>query len=193
MVSVGDRAVAWSLTERERWPLGVPPASRIAEYFAPAVRDVDGRRVKLGLTAGNYCAAGACFAIAQVVGTTDLEAAGVPHAYRVSGLELEQDAKRRGAWADAPRPGDLAIFDRGKVGDWTRHVGRVVSVGATSYRSIEANGTGGGWVLTERPLGQAALRGFVRYPAAVAAATDPAELLVGVGLGWLAGKGFGLW
>lgn len=166
----GEAALAWSLRERDALPGGRPSAARIAEYFAPAER---GGKL-LHMTAGNWCAAGACFALAQVLGSTDFTR--MPHGYRVSGLELEQDAQQRGAWLDAtsaragrrPAPGDLAIFNRGQPGDWTRHVGRVVTVAEHDFRTLDANGPGGAWGLVRRGWDSAPLRGFVVYGASPA-------------------------
>ncbi|MBX3128398.1 MAG: hypothetical protein KF718_16870 [Polyangiaceae bacterium] len=165
----GGRVVEWSLAERARWPGGKPSAARIAEYFAPCVRN--GK--PLGLTAGNWCAAGACFAAASMVGTTKLESAGVPHAYRGAGLELQTDAQKLGAWDAAPKPivslgdtvgpGDLAIFERGAE-DWMRHVGRVIRTTPTGFESIDANGSGAAWAVTTYPWNHPRLLGFIRWP-----------------------------
>lgn len=164
----GEAALAWSLRERDALPGGRPSAARIAEYFAPAER---GGKL-LHMTAGNWCAAGACFALAQVLGSTDFTR--MPHGYRVSGLELEQDAQQRGTWLDAasaragrrPAPGDLAIFNRGQAGDWTRHVGRVVTADEQGFQTLDANGPGAAWALVRRGWDTAPLRGFVVYAGA---------------------------
>lgn len=165
----GPAAVSWSLGERARFPNGKPDAKRIAEYFAPAVRS--GK--KLNMMEGNWCAAGACFAAMQVVGSEDLEKAGLPHAYRVSGKEMEEDSIKHDAWLSRtdvlkgvrPNAGDVAIYNRGDPQDWTRHVARVVSVNATTYECLDANGPGSSWWLTEKSFSADSLRGFIRYPA----------------------------
>jgi len=185
---LGLDAVEWSLAERAQLPAGKPPAARIAEYFVPAVRDGPKGRFKLNMMEGNWCAAGASFAAMQAAGTEDLESAGIPHAYRVSGQELEDDAVKAGAWlpvaavleGSRPNVGDLAIYNRGSAQDWTRHVGRVVEVREDGYTSIDANGAGAAWALSEKLWTQASLRGFIRYPVSA-----------GVGLGKLVVYGAG--
>lgn len=183
----GPAAVGWSLAERSRFPNGKPTAARIAEYFTPAVRDDAKGRHKLNMMEGNWCAAGTCFAAMQVVGSEDLEKAGLPHAYRVSGKEMEEDAIKNKAWlpvADVlkgarPNAGDVAIYNRGDPQDWTRHVARVVDVGATSYKCLDANGPGSSWWLTDKLWTAENLRGFIRYP----------ESLGGVSRMWGLGAG----
>lgn len=168
----GPAAATWSLAEKAKYPpKGQPTAARIAEYFEPAVRDGAKGRFKLNMMEGNWCAAGACFAASRVVGTDDLEKAGLPHAYRVSGKELEEDAIKHNAWLPAaevlkgvrPSVGDLAVYNRGDPNDWTRHVARVVELGEKGYASIDANGPGG-WALIDKQWDAPNLRGFIRYP-----------------------------
>jgi hypothetical protein len=195
----GLDAVEWSLEERGQLPAGKPPAARIAEYFVPAVRDGPKGRFKLNMMEGNWCAAGASFAAMQAVGTEDLESAGIPHAYRVSGQELEDDAVKHGAWLPVaavlegarPNVGDLAIYNRGSAQDWTRHVGRVAEVRADGYTSIDANGVGAAWSVTEKLWTQASLRGFIRYP--VSAGMGVGKLAVLATLAGLAVYGFWVW
>lgn len=181
-MQLGARLVAASLAELEATG-GRPSAARIADYFAPAERG--GR--PLGLTAGNWCAAGACFVAAQVAGGVDLEARGLPHRYRASGLELSQDAERHhGAWAPiaavrsgqaALEPGDLLIMKRGGE-SWQRHVARLERREGSQLLCIDANGPGGGWARTTRDLSGASLLGAVVMPRAPAGATgDGAELV----------------
>lgn len=184
-MTLGSAIVDWSLAERERWPGGKPNAARIAEYFAPALRN--GK--PLGLTAGNWCAAGACFAAAQVLGRSDLDTV-LGHGYRVSGLELEQDATKAGVWLPVaqaragarPARGDLVILNRGAPEEWTKHVGRVIGVDSEGFDCIDANGTGAAWALTRRPWTHAALRGFVRYPSTASSSSSASG---GGGLGLL--------
>lgn len=178
----GAVAASWSLTERTKYlPSGKPTAGRIAEYFEPAVRD--GK--KLNMMEGNWCAAGACYAASQVVGTDDLEKAGLPHAYRVSGKELEEDAQKHNAWLSAadvlkgarPNIGDLAIYNRGDPQDWTRHVGRIIEIRPGDYTTIDANGPGAAWAVVDKVWNATNLRGFIRYPASSPGVSK------GVGLG----------
>lgn len=170
MKTLGSAILAASLAELAELAQsgGRPSAERIAAYFAPCERN--GK--PLGLRAGNWCAAGACFAAARVVGSADLEAAGLPHRYRASGLELEQDAKRLGAWRPIddvragrylPAPGDLLILSRGAE-SWQRHVARVESFDGVTLRTLDANGPGAAWARVARPAAAAGLLGVIAYP-----------------------------
>ncbi len=168
MTSLGSAILAASLAELAATG-GRPSAERIAAYFAPCERG--GR--PLGLTAGNWCAAGACFVAAQVVGSSDLEARGLPHRYRAAGLELQQDAQRHhGAWRPIATvraggyqlaPGDLLILSRGSE-SWQRHVARVESSDGQTVKTIDANGPGGGWARVSRALSLPSLLGAVECP-----------------------------
>ncbi len=186
----GPAAATWSLSERAKFTGGKPTAARIAEYFEPAVRDGAQGRYKLNMMEGNWCAAGACFAAMQVVGTADLEKAGLPHAYRVSGKELEEDAIKHKAWlskADVlqgarPNVGDLAIYNRGDPQDWTRHVARVVELKGNGYASIDANGVGAAWSVGDKLWTADNLRGFVRYPAGVSGVSSTGGILAGLAI-----------
>jgi hypothetical protein len=168
VTTLGSAILAATLAEMAA-NAGHPSAERIAAYFAPCERN--GK--PLGLKAGNWCAAGACFVALQAVKTDQLEAAGIPHRYRGSGLELEQDAKRLGAWepiADvragraAPAPGDLLILARGSE-SWQRHVARVESFDGSRIVTLDANGPGGGWARVTRELSGPTLLGLIAYPA----------------------------
>lgn len=195
----GPAAVSWSLSEKAKFPGGKPTAARIAEYFEPAVRDGAKGRFKLNMMEGNWCAAGACFAASKVVGSVDLEKAGLPHAYRVSGKELEDDAIKHKAWLSAaevgtgarPAVGDVAIYNRGDPNDWTRHVSRVVDVRANGYTSVDANGPGAAWALVEKQWQAPNLRGFIRYPASSLGVTSKQGL--GAGLLMVGAAGALLW
>ncbi|MBK8997427.1 MAG: CHAP domain-containing protein [Myxococcales bacterium] len=167
MKTLGSAILAATLAELDATG-GKPSAERIAAYFAPCERN--GR--PLGLRAGNWCAAGACFVAMQVVKTDQLEAAGLPHRYRAAGQELEQDAKRLGAWCpiadvragrSVPAPGDLLILSRGTE-SWQRHVARVESFDGKVFRTIDANGTGAAWARVVRPAETASLLGVIRLP-----------------------------
>lgn len=164
MTPLGPAAVSVSQAERQAWPAGRPSAARIAAYFAPAVRA--GR--PLGLTGGNWCAVGACWALAQVLPPERWAAAGVPHAYRAAGIELEQDARAAGRWRPPGRacPGDLVILPRGSE-SWQRHVSRVIRADATGWWGIDANGSGAAWTQSDmagppRPWSRAL--GVIAYP-----------------------------
>lgn len=167
MKTLGSAILAATLAELDATG-GKPSAERIAAYFAPCERN--GK--PLGLKAGNWCAAAACFVAMQAVRTDQLEAAGLPHRYRAAGLELEQDARRLGAWSPiadvragryAPAPGDLLILTRGTE-SWQRHVARVESCDGKALRTIDANGPGAAWARVSRALDTPSLLGVIRLP-----------------------------
>lgn len=168
MTTLGSAILAATLAEMAGTG-GKPSAARIAAYFAPCERG--GK--PLGLSSGNWCAAGACFVAMQAVKTDQLEKAGLPHRYRAAGLELAEDAKRLGAWrpiADvragraALAPGDLLILSRGTE-SWQRHVARVESFDGSRVVTLDANGPGGGWARVTRELALPSLLGAIAYPA----------------------------
>ncbi len=168
MTSLGSAILAATIAELGQTG-GHPGPERIAAYFAPCERGGQ----PLGLKAGNWCAAGACFVAMQVVKTDNLEAAGLPHRYRAAGLELQQDAERHhGAWRPIalvrsggyqPAPGDLLILSRGSE-SWQRHVARVESCDGQAVKTIDANGPGGGWARVTRALSLPSLLGVIECP-----------------------------
>lgn len=172
--TLGERAVEWCLREASQYPC--PSAARKALYLAGCERG--GKR--LGLKAGNHCAAAqsaAAFMVARAGEET------VPHAWRAGAKELMADARTQGAWlpvaavksgAERPSPGDLAIYDRSDPKRpetaWWGHVDRVVAVEADRYRAIGANeGPKGEWRDEWTAFAHPRILGFVRYPAAEAA------------------------
>jgi len=184
---LGERALLLSIHEMESGVREEPPGSntgvRIREYLAPAHRD--GKF--LGLEAAEWCAAAACWTAYTCLGPyTDRGTADrhddevMPHAYRVSGIEIEEDAKRNGTWWPAksgyrPRRGDLALYKRGSQA-WQRHVVRVEVEPdeAGRFRSVGGNEKGNAWQRTPRRMDDADLLGFVEYPTAYTAAALPA-------------------
>lgn len=167
MRSLGSAILAATIAELAATG-GRPRPERIAAYFAPAER----AGKPLGLTAGNWCAAGACFVAMQAVKTDQLEAAGLPHRYRAAGLELEQDAVRLRAWRPIAlvraggyqlAPGDLLILSRGSE-SWQRHVARVETCDGAAVKTIDANGPGGGWARVTRALSLPSLLGAIECP-----------------------------
>lgn len=168
-ISLGMRCVLVARREMERGvqeePLGSKTSARIREYFANCERN--GK--PLGLTKGDWCAAGACFAATRAL----LPGETLPHRYRASGIELQQDLTAAGGWRPlssvangefAPEPGDLVILKRGTEA-WMRHVCRVVEVDLAggTVTTIGAN-ENDRWSITKRPLA-APLLGFGEYPA----------------------------
>lgn len=167
MTSLGSAILAATVAELGQTG-GRPGPDRVAAYFAPCERG--GK--PLGLKAGNWCAAGACFVAMQAVRTDQLEAAGLPHRYRAAGLELEQDAVRLRAWRPIALvrsggyqlcPGDLLILSRGSE-SWQRHVARVESCDGGTVKTIDANGPGGGWARVTRALSLPSLLGAIECP-----------------------------
>jgi len=172
--TIGDRAVAFSLRELEQGvqevPLGSNAGPRIAQYMAGGMRTMKGKEMKLGLRSGNWCAAACCFAERQVL--KDDEKPVLP--WRVSGIEMQNDAKARDLWRPVqlartmqwiPRRGDVVVLHRGRRGSWTRHIARVLDGpgGGGRFRTIGAN-EGTSWRITERSLHDDRLLGFIEYP-----------------------------
>lgn len=171
-VSLGARAVAWSRgylgrTDLERQ--GSNKSPEIAAWLAPCVRRATG--APLHLVSGEWCAAFACAAAEAVRRPGEA----LPHGYRASGIELEQDANEGGAYRSValardgwlPAEGDLVILSRGggRAG-WERHVCRFVrwiDESAWIFETIGGNESNA-VRLTRRTLGDADLRGFIEYP-----------------------------
>jgi hypothetical protein len=115
----GLRCLAWSHHELAQGvkELTDNDSPRIREYFSLAFMR-KGKAIKV--RGAPWCAAAACFAHH----TCALPGDTIP-THRVSGLELENDAKEKGTWVDRGEPGDLAIFKR-KGAAWFRHVTRIM-------------------------------------------------------------------
>jgi lysozyme family protein len=129
-------------------PMGSNTGPRIRAYFADCVRDFplpDGtiEQRRLGLTAGNWCAAFASYCGARMA----LPGEELPHHYRASVAELWKDAVVSGAARPPsyrPERGDLAIYARnGSNPTWggLGHVGRVSAEPDVQgvYETIEGN------------------------------------------------------
>jgi len=167
-LSYGQRCVLLSIAEMAEGVKEEPPGSntgkRIKEYLAGCMRN--GK--PLGLTAGAWCAAAACWVADRCRQRGELP----PHHWRAGGIEMEQDAMTKHAWVDADvvrnggaevAVGDIAMFSRGAI-SWQRHVTRVYSVpGADGkFRTIGGN-ENDRWQITDRNLNSAELLGFIRY------------------------------
>ncbi len=175
-LSLGERAVMWSLGEMTRGKLetaGVNSGPRIADYFAPAMRIVNGQERSLGISSGNWCAVGAC--AAERAALMADEKATFP--YRASGIELQRDAAGLGLWRPvellrggkwSPAVGDLVILKRGT--GWERHVCRVKRPvdGYGAYQTVDAN-HGDRWALVDRNIHATELLGFCEMPRETAA------------------------
>lgn len=135
----GRRAALWTLIETSHnvheVPDGSNDGSRIKYYF-----DLDYRRrgpapeKPIGLDHGEWCAALVCRANAD----TALPGEAYP-APRVSGIELEEDAKETGSTTDKPMQGDLAIFNRPNGTGWAKHVTRVLHIRGNDLLTIGGN------------------------------------------------------
>lgn len=169
-LSLGERAVQFSLEELELGNLetqGTNAGPRIREYFRLASREARNGRKPFGpggLTQGNWCVVGACYAAQMSL----LEGEKLPHEYPVSVIELKESAQLLGTFRDAegytPKPGDLCL--RKRSGQWagTGHVERVMKVEGDSYWTIGAN-EGTGWRVEKERLDERAdIIGWIAYP-----------------------------
>lgn len=181
---LGERAADVCLAELRAGVAETPPGSgtspRIREYFAPGRRR-DTNQL-LHLTAGDWCAAAQCWAATAAAQPGEA----IPHGYRVSVLELTQDAQAGGAWRPAEdlragryqlRRGDLVCFKRPSAQAWTGHVVRVDAPPDASgtFWGLSAN-NGNAWGRVSYSLNDANLTGAIAYPggpAAAAAAQAP--------------------
>ena len=172
--TIGERAVAYSLRELEAGvqevPLGSNSGPRIAEYMEGGMRRIKGKETRRGIRSGNWWAAASCFVERQIL--IGDEKPVTP--WRVSGIELQTDAKALGLWRPVhiarsrqwmPKRGDVVILQRGKRNSWTRHVCRILDEpgGGGIYRTIGAN-EGTSWHITERAIDDDRLLGFIEYP-----------------------------
>ncbi len=153
-----ERIIEISLAEVELGNLETTAQNagpRIAEYFKRATRN--GR--PLGISRGNWCAVGACWATAQALQPGE----SMPHGFYASGIELEREAKKAGTWvgAEDAQRGDVCILPRGQPGSWTRHVCRVLSIDGDQLITVGAN-EGNRWRVTQRRSSDAL--GYVALP-----------------------------
>lgn len=123
--SFRHRCLMWCENELASNVQEIPPGSndgpRIREYFSVPSFRRNGN--PLHISKSPWCASAQCCAHVECF----LEGDNPPPEARVSGIELENDAKRLGKlYTGEPQPGDLAIFKRGT--GWERHVTRVKSV-----------------------------------------------------------------
>jgi hypothetical protein len=180
-LTLGERAAILAIREMHAGVKEEPPGSntspRIREYLAPAHRN--GKL--LNLEAAEWCAAFACWCIFTALGPysdrgTDnrRDDEVMPFPYSVSGVEIEEAAKRNGAFWPArsgyiPRRGDLAIYRRGSgrpEDEWKRHVTMVLDAPTddgpdfTAIAGNESNTV----AITKRKLTDTTLVGFVEMP-----------------------------
>jgi len=175
--SLGVRALAFSLAEKANGVKEEPPrsntSSRIIEYFSCATRIMDGEETKFRLKSGNWCAVAACFATKQSL----MHSEKMPHGYRVSGVELVEDAIKKGNWHPAEliknkkykiRIGDLAVFDRSDSRSytaWWRHVARVkTNVDDKGYFITLGGNERDNYRLTRQHINDPKFLGCIAYP-----------------------------
>jgi hypothetical protein len=173
-MSHGERIAAWVLAHvgiAEK-PLGSNRGPEVSAWLKPCQRDGYGPEFGAYLAAAgaNWCAALAC---AAEVATRLPDDPPAVHAYRCSGIELENDAKACGAWRDialllsgdwVPQPGDFAIYKSGAKA-WRRHV--VVAIkrtGAMQYRGGAGNEGNKVTDADGRRFDHPKLLGFVEQP-----------------------------
>lgn len=163
---LGERALAFAAAEERAGVREVPgPGNnpRVSGYHACTVRN--GKPTGLRDDSLAWCASAASWCLLQALQPGEPR----PHEPRCSVREIVEDAKERGHWRERdwrPFPGDLAIFARAG-GDPTKgglgHVARVVSVHDEAFVTLGANEQDG-WRYSDHQMGEASLRGFVRYP-----------------------------
>lgn len=176
LLSPPERAVLWSLAQQSLGGIetdGRNAGPIIASYFRWAKRrDSAGTDRPIGIRRGEWCAVGLNYAERQCL--LDGEVPLLP--YRVSGIEMQQDAQRAKRWrpVDLMRPdgpwqptvGDVAVFVRpahqSPKQTWKRHVSRVsVAPGPDGYYStIDAN-QGDRWKEVGRSVRDPDLLGFI--------------------------------
>lgn len=179
--TLGERCLAWCLEEANSHER--PSESRVAWYHEVAVRN--GR--PLGITHGNHCASAQSRALVECLLPGDVK----PHEPRAAAIELQADAARLGRWHPVaevlagkwlPRAGDLAVYDRSKLGEpstnWQRHVDRVIRTmpESGSYENLGANEVQGAWRREWSSFSNPRLLGFIDYPGVPVAATDTSVL-----------------
>ncbi len=186
-LTLGARVVLWSQSELVRGRLettGRNAGPRIAKYFRGARRrDQFGNEKILGLTSGDWCVAARCYGERQCLLPGEFPI--MP--WRVSGIELERDARRLKLWRPVelvrsgewfPEVGDAAIFVRppnaSPKTEWRRHGATVLAAPDSdgAYRTIDGN-QGDRWAERDRHIKSDALLGFIEYPRAVPVQLDP--------------------
>lgn len=177
-LSLGARCVAFAENEMKNGVKEDKPnsftSSRIREYLAICKRR--GTEKLLGLTFGNWCAAGVSFCLKNSL-LADEQA---PHGYRAGAIEIEDDMKAANTWRPAaqarnktflPERGDVVIFDRSNPKDpntfWYRHIGFYYDGDDKgNFRLISGN-NGGCWRIDNHKFTDAKLLGFGEYPSLV--------------------------
>ena len=183
--TLGERCVEWCLQyvgEKET-PPGSNDSPLIRQWLAPCARGYGDKRVVLGLSKMNWCAALQCAAMRACL----LPGEAPPHDYRAGVVELVADtspgkdgeapfsgryvpvAKTRSG-EFTPCVGDLAIWDRSdpskSATSWWRHVNRVVKYNQSDGTFQTVGGNEADKVaVAEHPVSARKLLGWIHYPA----------------------------
>lgn len=182
--SLGERCIAWCLKHvgHKEQPPGSNDSPLIRQWLAPCARGYGDKRVVLGISKMNWCAAFQCSAMQACLRPGEAK----PHDYRAGVVELVEDTypgqdgkmpfagryipieqTRKGDFT--PSVGDLAIWDRSVSGkpetSWWRHVNRVISYSDSEGTFQTVGGNENQQVsVAEHHIGAAKLLGWIHYP-----------------------------
>lgn len=161
-LTLSQRLVLWAQAEVQRWKdqgltesAGPNDSPRIREYFGLEYK----RRITetiLRVHGLAWCAVAACFGVSSCLLSEDPRGL----TYRISGLELQQDAEANHAWGSNPVPGSLIIMRR-EGASWGRHVGIVISSDTDSV-TFAAGNEGNTWAERTIKLADSSILGFIR-------------------------------
>jgi len=182
--TLGERCVEWlmqHLGEKEQ-PAGSNDSLLIRKWLAPCARGYGDKRIVLGLSKVNWCAAAQCAAMQACLLPGEVP----PHDYRAGVVEIVEDtypgndglmpfagryvpveATRNGTFF--PSIGDLVVYDRSDPSrpetSWFRHVNRVVRFDTSTgiFQTIGGN-EGDAVKVAEHHIGEAKILGWVHYP-----------------------------
>ena len=181
--TLGERCVAWCLQHvgHTEAPPGSNDSPLIRSWLAPCARGYEDKRVVLGISKMNWCAAFQCAAMQACLAPGDEK----PHDYRAGVVELVEDTypgqdglmpfagrympielTRSGEFR--PSIGDLVIWDRSDPAkpetSWYRHVSRVVKFSASEGTFQTVGGNEGQKVaIGEHHISSAKLLGWIHY------------------------------
>jgi hypothetical protein len=172
---LGIRCVAFAENEMKNGvkedKLNSFTSPRIREYLAICKRR--GTEKLLGLTSGNWCAAGVSFCLKNA----SIEGDEQPHGYRAGAIEIEDDLKAKNLWRPValarsktflPEKGDVVIFNRSNPKDpnsfWFRHIGFYYDGDDKGNFRLLSGNNGGCWKIDKHTFNSAKLLGFGEYP-----------------------------
>jgi hypothetical protein len=175
LLTLGERCVAFSENEmnnhvKESYP-GSYTSDRIKQYFSIDTRLINGKEVSTGITSGNWCSAGVCFALHESL----LPGESQPHGYRAGVVEVVYDLQKNGLYRTIDlvrnskyqlKIGDVVIFNRSNPNNpnsaWWRHIARISSLNNNGFECISGN-NGGTWKISNCTLSQSNILGFGAY------------------------------